>query len=108
MVLGCIWCPADHAHDVSRQIRELKASHGLATREDYTPPNKPFEVKWTKISPIKAQFYTHLVDLFFDDQDLRFRAILIPDKSKLKHSLFNQTHDDWYYKMMFLLIDRIL
>ena len=29
------------------------------------------------------------------------RAIIIPDKSKLNHEAFNQTHDDWYYKMYF-------
>ena len=27
--------------------------------------------------------------------------MVIPDKSKLNHEQFHQTHDDWYYKMYF-------
>jgi len=108
MVLGCIWCPTEQAKLISERLRGLKAFHGLAKQDDYRPPNVPFEVKWTKVSPSKASFYCDWIDAFFDTSELHFRAILVPDKSKLCHSLFNQTHDDWYYKMMFLLIDRII
>ena len=45
---------------------------------------------------------------FFDDDDLHFRAIIIPDKSKLNHAAFHQTHDEWYYKMYFNMIKTIL
>ncbi len=45
--------------------------------------------------------YCDMVDYFFDDDDLHFRGVIIPDKSKLKHERFHQTHDDWYYKMYF-------
>jgi hypothetical protein len=41
------------------------------------------------------------MDYFFDDDDLHFRALVVPDKSKLDHEAFGQTHDDWYYKMYF-------
>ncbi len=108
MMLGCIWCPTAMSRSISDRIRGVKAYHGLTTQDDYTPPNKPFEIKWTKVSPAKADFYNDLVNLFFEEPNLRFRGVLIPDKSKLRHSVFDQTHDDWYYKMMFLLIDRIV
>ena len=39
---------------------------------------------------------------------MHFRALIIPDKSSLDHSGFNQTHDDFYYKMYFDLIKIIL
>jgi hypothetical protein len=40
--------------------------------------------------------------LFFDDDDLRFRCLLVPDKSLLRHDAFpGQNHNDWYYKMYF-------
>jgi hypothetical protein len=41
------------------------------------------------------------MDYFFDDDDLCFRALIVPDKSRLCHQAFGQSHDDWYYKMYF-------
>jgi hypothetical protein len=53
------------------------------------------------VSPAQVEFYHDVLDYFFDDDDLCFRAIVIPNKSKLRHSAFGQTHDEWYYKMYF-------
>ncbi len=95
MVLGGLSCPKSLVKTISEQIRQLKSSHGL--------PNH-FEVKWTKVSPAKLDFYLDLVALFFNAQDLEFRALIVKDKSSLDHGNFNQTHDDWYYKMYFSML----
>jgi hypothetical protein len=92
MVLGAVWCPLEKAREISVRLREIKTHHGL-------PPE--FELKWTKVSPAKARFYLDVVDYFFDDDDLCFRALIVPDKTKLCHQAFGQSHDDWYYKMYF-------
>jgi hypothetical protein len=42
-----------------------------------------------------------VIDYFFDDDDLHFRALIVPDKSLLLHADFGQSHDDFYYKMYF-------
>ncbi|MGH7800443.1 MAG: DUF3800 domain-containing protein [Thermodesulfobacteriota bacterium] len=92
MVLGAVWCPLEKVREICVRIREIKRNHGM----------KPdFEIKWTKVSPAKLEFYQNLVDYFFDDDDLHFRALIVPDKSKLRHEDFGQSHDDWYYKMYF-------
>jgi hypothetical protein len=44
----------------------------------------------------------------FDDDDLHFRALIVPDKSLLRHRDFAQTHDEWYYKMYFDLLKVVL
>ena len=98
MVLGAVWCPQSQRAAIARSIRALKKKHGLAPS---------FEIKWTKISPAKLDFYLDLIDLFFSDPRLHFRGIVIPDKSKLNHSAFNQTHDDFYYKTYFQLLNVI-
>jgi hypothetical protein len=99
MVLGAIWCPIEKVKEISVRLREIKQRHQL----------KPdFEIKWTKISPAKLQFSLDLVDYFFDDDDLHFRGLVIPDKSKLDHQKFDQDHNEWYYKMYFTLIKVIL
>jgi hypothetical protein len=40
--------------------------------------------------------------------DLHFRGLVVPDKSKLRHEVFLQSHDDWYYKMYFEMLKLIL
>lgn len=93
MVLGAVWCPLDKTREIAVRLREIKQKHGL-------PPH--FEVKWTKVSPAGKTFYLDLVDYFFDDDDLNFRALIVPDKSLLRHDAFpGQDHDLWYYKMYF-------
>ena len=99
MVLGAIWCSKDKKAEIFKRIREIKAEFGLA-------PN--FEIKWNKVSPAKKDFYLRLIDYFFDDNDIHFRALIVPDKSALNHGQFNQTHDDFYYKMYFDLLKVIL
>lgn len=99
MVLGAIWSNSIEARNLSKKIRALKIKHGLSPL---------FEIKWTKVSPAKIDFYLELIQFFFDEENLHFRALIIPDKTKLCHELFNQDHDTWYYKMYFELLKPML
>jgi hypothetical protein len=99
MVIGAVWCPQAATRQLCEGVRAIKARHGLPTS---------FESKWTKVSPGKLPFYLDLVDFFFAQNDLHFRGVLIPDKRMLNHALRNQTHDDWYYKMFFVLLKEII
>lgn len=99
MVLGAVWCPVERTKEISKRIREFKKKHGLKA---------DFEIKWVKVSPAQQGFYEDLINYFYDVDDLHFRALIINDKAKLKHSQFNQNHDDWYYKMYFFMLKTIL
>ncbi len=100
MVLGSVWCPLDKTREIAVRLREIKQKNGMPCA---------FEVKWTKVSKGKEQFYLDLVDYFFDDDDLYFRALIVPDKSLLQHDFFpGQDHDTWYYKMYFDMLKVIL
>lgn len=98
MVLGAVYCPTDKRKAISNRIRDLKSKHELA---------HDFEIKWTKVSASKVDFYKDLVDYFYDDDDLGFRVV-IADKGTLDHERYSQTHDEWYYKMYFQLLSVIL
>jgi hypothetical protein len=102
MVLGALWCPKEKREQISKKIREIKAKYGLKTGIT------GFEIKWVKVSPARLDFYSELLNYFFDDDDLHFRALIIPDKRQLRHPDFHQTHDDWYYKMYYYLLTNIL
>lgn len=99
MALGAVWCPISKRHEAFKRIREIKVENGF---------NPDFEIKWNKVSPAKADFYLKLIDYFFDDTDLHFRALVVPDKTELDHNAFNQDHDTFYYKMYFDLLKVIL
>jgi len=99
MVLGAIWCPAGQSRAIAENLRAIKTRHGLKA---------DFEFKWTKVSPAKLEFYRDVVDYFFDTGDLHFRALIVPDKTILRHELFNQDHETWYYKMYFDMLKIIL
>lgn len=92
MVLGAVWCPQDKLREINNRIREIKAKHGVLSTS---------ELKWTKIGPVKLELYKDIVNYFFDCQYLHFRCLVVPDKMRLDHERFSQTHDDWYYKMYF-------
>ncbi|MCS4489612.1 DUF3800 domain-containing protein [Corynebacterium sp. ES2794-CONJ1] len=94
MVLGAIICPAARSREVAVRLREIRAKHQIPGT---------LELKWTKVSPSKLGFYRDIIDYFFDDDDLSFRAV-VASKRGLDHARFGQTHDDWYYTMMFNLI----
>lgn len=110
MTLGCVWCPTERAAVFAKRLREIKGAHGLVRPEEYQGGNlgQAFEVKWSKVSAGKAAFYENWIDAFFDEPELHFRGIVIPDKTKLEHDQFGQDHDQWYYKMMYLLVDRVI
>lgn len=99
MVLGAIWCDASFRAKLARDIKELKRTHGLAPG---------FEIKWVKVSPSKLDFYRALIDLFFDQPLLRFRGLVVPDKTALNHGRFGQDHDIFYYKMWYQLLHRLI
>ena len=99
MVLGAITCPATLRWEVGRKIKALKKKYGI-------PPWR--EIKWTQVSPSRQAFYVELVDLFFNEPSLGFRTVVVPNKQALRHEAFDQTHDDFYYKMWWLLLTRLI
>jgi hypothetical protein len=98
MVLGAVWCPTKDCREIAINLRAIKQRHSLA---------KDFETKWAKVSPAKLDFYQDVLNYFFDVERLHFRAVVIPDKSKLRHDIFSQDHDIWYYKMYFVMLKQI-
>lgn len=98
MVLGAIWCQLNKTKIIFNKLREIKEKHNLS---------RNFELKWNKVSPAKVNFYLDIVNYFFNEKDLHFRALIVRDKTKLKHELFSQDYDTWYYKMYFHLLNVI-
>ena len=94
MVLGAVWCPVEKAAETAKRLRELKSKHRM-------PPG--YELKWTTVAKGRVDYFRDVLDYFFDDDDLHFRA-LIATKAGLQHDAYGQSHDEWYYKMLFEML----
>jgi hypothetical protein len=98
MVLGCIWVPRADVRRLTIELKDIKRRHRAAG-----------ELKWTKVSTARQAFYKELVEWFFSQEPLHFRAVVITEKQSLNHEVFNQgSHDEFYYKMQFSLLSKIL
>ncbi|MCX5867705.1 MAG: DUF3800 domain-containing protein [Proteobacteria bacterium] len=98
MLFGAVWCPKSEVINISSSIRDLKKKF-----------NARGELKWIKVSPSRIKFYLEIIDYFFSNKSLNFRALVVEDKSKLDHSYFNQgSHDSFFYKMYFQLLRNII
>lgn len=99
MILGAVSCPTELSRRIAINLKAIKKKHDLSPT---------FEIKWTKVSPAKIDFYMDILSYFFEETDLYFRALIIPDKTMLCHDVFKQDHDTWYYKMYFEMIKALL
>lgn len=92
MVLGSVSSAYNQVRRHTERIKDLKRKHHFYG-----------EIKWTKISQSKQKFYNELIDYFFDT-DLMFRAVIV-NKTRLKNIAFNQSFDEFYYKMYYYLLN---
>jgi hypothetical protein len=97
MIIGSIYCPKAKVQEISQYIKKLKNKYKIGDKS---------EIKWTKVSNNKIEFYTDLINYFFIEDDLSFRAIVC-DKTELDHKKYNQTHDEWYHKMYYDMLKYI-
>ena len=98
LALGLISGPQDRVRMLSQEIQKLKTDYGCRG-----------ELKWTKVSMKNILFYTALVDYFFSQQDLMFRALVVHHKGRLDHERYNhESHDSFYYKMFYSLVQNVV
>lgn len=93
MLLGYIKCPYPLVKQYSKEMLEIMNKHNFYA-----------ELKWSNTSQAKVEFYLDIINWFWNETELKFRSIVI-DKSKLKHDQFFQSHDEFYYKMYYYLLN---
>lgn len=98
MALGAVIVPKNKRKDICLDIARIKAKHGIAADN---------EVKWTTARERLLPLYFDLIDYFFDNEDMAFRCLLVPNKKLLNHNKWNQSHNAWYYKMYFEMLKAV-
>lgn len=91
--IGGLMLPTKSRADLKLQIKKLRYKHCVYG-----------ELKWGTVSNNKLQFYTDLLDLFFETDSLNFRAVVI-DARKVNNDLFNDGSSELgYYKFYYQLL----
>lgn len=91
MVIGGIKCSKSCRRYVIECIYSIKEKFGIP---------KYAEIKWNKVSQCNLDYFKKLIDLFFELDELQFRAVVV-DKTQINHDKFNQTHNEFYYKIYY-------
>ncbi|NOH15467.1 DUF3800 domain-containing protein [Clostridium cochlearium] len=99
MLIGGLWCEEGKIKEISEKIKAIKIKHGIK-------PN--FEIKWVKVSNNKIEFYSELLKLFFDEEGVNLRCLIVSDKSKLRHNDFGQDHNLFYDKIYYLMLCNVI
>lgn len=97
MVIGTVYCRKEYVKDIVQDIKNIKARHNIPIYQ---------EIKWSKVSKIKKDYYIDLIKYFFENNNLSFRAIVIRDKKNIDYTLYS--HDEIYYIMYYFLLDKII
>jgi hypothetical protein len=93
MMIGGLWIPSGLRAHVKERISDLRERHQAWG-----------EIKWTKVSPSKLDFYLDLIDLFFSYQkSMRFRCIAI-DREVYDAARNNGDNELGFYKFYYQLI----
>lgn len=100
MILGAMYCPKECKKQIYEEIRAIKTKHNISTY---------FEIKWTKVSESKIDFYLELLEYFWSNKDLLYRGLVASGKQSLDHDKYNNgDYDLWYYKMYYRMLDPII
>ena len=93
MLLGLLTCQAEQIAASHAALRAIAANSGLEPH---------FEAKWTKLSPARLAHYLALLNWFFapEQETLSFRALVLPDKTRLYAALPDTARDHLYYQLL--------
>jgi len=91
--MGSLWVPTQARASLSGQLHEVRRSTGLLG-----------EAKWAKVSDLKLSAYRNVVDFFFDEPDLRYRAIIV-DQDRVDLAAYHNGNTEraywiFYYELL--------
>ncbi len=97
MSIGGLRLPRERKRELTQAFRQLCERRNLRG-----------EVKWTKTSISRLDDYKALVDFFFDEGDLRFRAIVV-EQAKVQMMKFHEMDRELaFYKFYYEMLEKWL
>jgi len=93
LMIGSLWLPEELRNEIKSRVGALRERHQAWG-----------EIKWSKVSPNRRDFYVELIDLFFAyGENLRFRCIAV-DRTQLNLALHDNDGELGFYKFYYQLL----
>jgi len=93
VLIGGLWVVSSERDRLRGELRRLRDAH-----------NVHGEFKWTRVSPSRLAFYTDVVGLFFNDEAMRFRCLVLP-ANQLDAVRFHGGYNElMFYKFYYQLL----
>ncbi len=93
LIIGSLWLHTEYRNEVKERIKVLRKKH-----------NAWGEIKWTKVSHSKLDFYFELIDLFISyKSEMRFRSIAV-NKNQVNMHLHENDKELGFYKFYYQLL----
>ncbi len=93
LMIGSLWLSEELRNEIKSRVGALRERHAAWG-----------EIKWSKVSPNRRDFYVELIDLFFAYGDnLRFRCIAV-DRAQLNLALHDNDGELGFYKFCYQLL----
>jgi len=93
MAIGSLWVPRCRKAEINKALRRLFRNEGLRA-----------EVKWSKVSTARLAAYQRIVDFFFEEQDLRFRVIVVDHARYDPESFHGGDRELGFYKFYYEML----
>lgn len=92
VLIGGLWIEADERQDYKNKIGRLREIYDVWG-----------EFKWNRVSPSRQEFYSALVNLFFEEA-MRFRCIVLPVQQLDAVQFHNADNELMFYKFYYQLL----
>lgn len=94
-LIGGIWIPAEFRNALKERIIALKREFGFKR-----------EIKWKHVAPSTLSFFQKLIDIFFSDERLLFRCIVV-DSTQFDLQRFHEGDAELgFYKLYYELLEK--
>ena len=94
LTIGSLWLIGELRDKIKAEIKKIREKHDVWG-----------EIKWSKISPSRLEFYLDLIELFmdYDTDHVQFRCIAV-DRTKLNCVIYNGDYELGFYKFYYQLL----
>ena len=93
VLIGGLWVITEKREHLKDQIRSLRVTHDVHG-----------EFKWTRVSPSRLDFYLELINLFFSNDDMRFRCLVLPANQLDAVRFHDGDNELMFYKFYYQLL----
>lgn len=95
MVIGGIWVNNTERKKVKNKMNYLKKKYKIKG-----------EIKWTKVSPMSLDFYKEMLEYFFENEEIRFRCIVVDSYKIDLEKYHNSDGELGFYKFYYQLLNK--